>query len=482
MFLEHKSEREAKLEEVYEVEERIVGRGGFGTVRKARLRTAPAVVRAVKTVWKRNLKAQHLVRQEIDILRTLDHPCICRLYETFEDEKAIYLVMEFIDGRELFDEIVESEFLAEGQAAMIMRQVFSALQYCHARNVVHRDLKPDNLMVQRMEGESPLQKEGLLAPEVKLIDFGLAVITTKPAMRRSTTGSTMLGTADYMAPEVRSRQGACRPSSDVWSAGMVLHALLVGALPDFDMMDEEEPLAFSHAQYARVSEVAKDLLRGLLQVDPAKRLTAIMAASHPFLRQVDDACSPGSDCLAATLGSFACFHKASKLRRAALTAVAMQLTSHQLQHLRAQFMQIDTDGNGRISKEELAMSIALCAPGGNTESVHCFVEMVFDSLDTDGSQEIDYTEWLAAALEEGAYRSEEALRAAFRVFDTDGDGVIDNAELGKLLAESPEEIAALLPQFDANGDGVLDFEEFKNIFEHGLLPGDLAQCGSPLSP
>merc|ERR1712232_288414 len=102
--------------------------------------------RAVKGVKKSNRFSEHQVRHEISILQRLDHPCICKLLETYEDKKTVFLVMEFIDGLELFDEIqvtVESGLpFDQSRAARIMRQVFSALQYCHEHEVIHRDLKP----------------------------------------------------------------------------------------------------------------------------------------------------------------------------------------------------------------------------------------------------------------------------------------------------------------------------------------------------
>ena len=223
------------------MEEEVVGQGGFGVVRKARLRQAQAVVRAVKKVSKRDLKALDFVRREIAILRRLDHPSICRLLETFEDAKAIYLVMEFIEGRELFDEIVEQspDQLDEKQASSVMRQVLCALRYCHARGVTHRDLKPENIMVTAY---------GTPQQEVKLIDFGLAVMSSK--FKRRLTSS-FAGTAAYTAPEVHG--GTFMPVSDVWSAGMVLHALLVGRLPSSAIISGEDALQLSAPEYSRLS-------------------------------------------------------------------------------------------------------------------------------------------------------------------------------------------------------------------------------------
>ncbi|CAK9104870.1 unnamed protein product, partial [Durusdinium trenchii] len=141
-----------QISNVYEVDEGVLGWGGFGTVRLARMKNARSVLRAIKKVSKRDLKAEHFVRGEIKVLRRLDHPCICRLLETYEDESAIYLVLEFIDGQDLFDQIMAGQLQG---ARSIARQIFSALRYCHERHVLHRDLKPDNIMVSQSRSSSP---------------------------------------------------------------------------------------------------------------------------------------------------------------------------------------------------------------------------------------------------------------------------------------------------------------------------------------
>lgn len=456
---EHNIETSAtcQLADIYDVEEGIVGYGGFGTVRRATLKNAPTVVRAIKTVQKRSLKAQSFVRSEIRVLRRLDHPCICRLLETFEDERAIYLVLEFIDGKELFDEIVEGGSLPEGLASSIMRQVFSALRYCHERNVLHRDLKPDNIMVQHHSRQMPPVSPAMMPPEVKLIDFGLAMITSHEVLGRS---GSVIGSADYLAPEAG--QISNLPASDVWSAGMVLHAMLCGSLPKWDENTKE--LDFETTVYKSLSSSARDLLKGLLVLDPSQRLRAAAALAHPWTQGLE---SRTPKDLTPTLTSFVAFHRSAKLRRAALAALATQLTSWQLRDLREQFLLVDANGDGRISKEDLTMSIALSSPGGAAEDVRSWVEAIFDSVFLEGDRHIEYTEWLAAVLQQGQCVSEEAVRAAFRIFDTDGDGYICQGELGQVLAQTPEEVASFFSDFDTNGDGVLDFNEFKGIFAGG---------------
>lgn len=106
-------------------------------------------IRAVKIIRKDSLDAKEKARffQEIDILRQLDHPNIVRLYEVFQDEKRYYLVTELCTGGELFDEITNRSHFSEQDAAVILKQVLSAVKYCHTKNIVHRDLKPENILM-----------------------------------------------------------------------------------------------------------------------------------------------------------------------------------------------------------------------------------------------------------------------------------------------------------------------------------------------
>jgi len=436
-----------------------LGAGGFGTVRRASLRSADSITRAVKVVEKAG-KNEEYVHREIAILRLLDHPCICRLLETFEDRRHFYMVLELIDGRELFDEITEQRSLDEKRAMGIMAQVFNALQYCHERNVIHRDLKPENIMVQRRQSEHC--GDGI-PPEVKLIDFGLAVMC-EDRSGRGKAGSRVAGSANYLAPEAL--RGFCTPASDVFSAGVVLHIMLIGCLPSAETLEGHS----EGGSWDMVSPEAFDLVQGLLQIDPAARFTAAQAAGHKWTRG-DAEISLSPELVSRMMRDFLSFHQSVKLQRAALTALAMQLTSQQLSEHRERFIAMDADGNGRISKEELVESIAKTAPLC-ADDVRDWAEKVFDSIDTDGSQEIEYTEWLATAMHENACLSEEAMQAAFRVFDLNGDGRIDPHEFAKVLMQTPQEVAPLLPQFDTDGDGAIDFEEFKGLLRYHaqLLP------------
>jgi len=447
------------LHDIYEVETKALASGGFGTVSRARLRTANGVQRAVKAIPKRRWATRRMVQEEVSILRTLDHPYICRLYEWFEERTCIYLVMEYVDGQELFDYIQQTRLLTEAFGTCVMRQVFEALKYCHCRFVVHRDLKPENIMVRTPSGAAVDEVE------VKLIDFGLAACCTSkfPSGQRPAAGF-KVGSRFYTAPEVLLGNSEVDPASDMWSAGMVLHALLLGCLPEEEDLanDKKTDLWLQHNnQFAKLSVSARELLVALLQVDPQHRPTAGDVAKYDWLAEEARCTTPEQ--VASTMRAFSAFHRSTQLRKAIVTAVALQLADQQVAELQQQFRCVDSDKNGCISREELTRHLAQGVPDSLSQDVSDWVEKVFGSVDTDGSTEIEYTEWLAAALDEERFKSEEAIHAAFRVFDVDGSGKICPQELARITLQSASEIAQLLPNFDLDGDGELSFDEFRAL-------------------
>lgn len=141
-----------------------MGSGTFGEVRKCVNRRTGAI-RAVKVIRKDGLDEKEKTRffYEMEILKTLDHPNILKLYEVFQDDKRYYLVTELCTGGELFEEITKRATFSEKDAANILKQVISAISYCHAKNICHRDIKPENILLDSKNNNA-----------VKLIDFGTA--------------------------------------------------------------------------------------------------------------------------------------------------------------------------------------------------------------------------------------------------------------------------------------------------------------------
>merc|ERR1719291_1099120 len=215
-------------------------------------------------------------KQEIAIMKMMDHPNIVKLYESFEDLRNIYLVMELCSGGELFDKIIESGHFTEVQAAILMQQIVKAIFYMHENHVCHRDLKPENFLFMTKD---PIEKNLL-----KIIDFGLSckfetnqVLTTKA------------GTPYYVAPQVLA--GKYDHLSDLWSLGVIMYVLLCGYPPfhgdtDADVLAKVRlgNFSFAAADWKNVSDDAKELIRLLLKMNPKDRYTAEQALNHAWVK------------------------------------------------------------------------------------------------------------------------------------------------------------------------------------------------------
>ena len=221
--------------------------------------------RAVKIIEKFKMSEKEKVRlqYEINILKNLSHPHIVRLLEVFEDKQYIYLVQELCEGRELFEEIQKRSRFTELEAAIVTKQLLSAINYCHERKVAHRDLKPENILIDRKEKGA-----------VKVIDFGTSHLFDNQKLMHQ-----MYGTTYYIAPEVL--LGNYTEKCDLWSIGVILYIMLSGK-PPFQGKSDTEILArvtsgiysLSGDLWKKRSDDAKDLIKGLMEKDPKKRLSA----------------------------------------------------------------------------------------------------------------------------------------------------------------------------------------------------------------
>lgn len=399
-----------------------LGSGAFGEVRKV-IHRSTNEVRAVK-IFRKNLAltaADHAkLTQEINILRSLDHPNIIRVYEFFEDSKCFYIVMEKCNGGELFEEILKRSYFGETQAAIILHQLFSAVAYLHDNDIIHRDLKPENIL---------LEEKGDIM-NIKLIDFGTA-IRVEPG--RSVKGA--IGTAYYIAPEVLA--GSYNNKCDLWSCGVIIFILLAG-YPPFDGQDDQEILEkvkksnynFSAHIWDTISKEAKDLISCLL-APSSTRYTAKLALAHPWLKNNFQNQSLDSQTVRKTLNNLQNFHKSSKLRDAVGTFIITQCVSAaDTREIRKIFQAMDTNGDGKLSREELYNYYSKEMGEEHAEEE---AKKIMNEVDTDNSGFVDYSEFLKAALDSKTMASAVFLKRAFDMFDKDGNGNISTSELKKIL-------------------------------------------------
>ncbi|PAA59127.1 hypothetical protein BOX15_Mlig030225g2 [Macrostomum lignano] len=248
-----------------------IGSGTFGKV-KLGVHNMTGHKVAVKIVNRGKIKSLDVaskLRREIQNMQAFRHPHIIKLYQVISTPTDIFLVMEYVSGGELFDYIVKRHHLSEQESRRFFQQIISGVDYCHKHMIVHRDLKPENLLL-----DANLN--------VKIADFGLSNIMADGEFLRTSCGS-----PNYAAPEVISGKLYVGPEVDVWSAGIILFALLCGSLP-FD--DENVHTLFRKIKSGHylipghVSEGAAHLLKSVLRVDPLKRATVDDIRKHEWFK------------------------------------------------------------------------------------------------------------------------------------------------------------------------------------------------------
>jgi calcium/calmodulin-dependent protein kinase I len=251
---------------------------GSGHFAKVRLCTnqASGQVAAVKIIKKPKGSKLAIIKSEVDILKSIDHPYIVKCFEAVDSPDKMYLVMEIMKGGELFDRIVDKGHFTEGDAVDVTAKLLSAMKYLHDKGIAHRDLKPENLL---MTDDSE-------TAEVKITDFGLSKVFDE----QSQVMQTPCGTPGYIAPEVLLMKGYDK-QCDIWSLGVIVYILLCGFPPFYADNDAQlfEKIKKGEYEFLRpywdpISDSAKDFIRTMLQVDPKKRVTCDQAMAHPWLK------------------------------------------------------------------------------------------------------------------------------------------------------------------------------------------------------
>eukprot|EP00931_Biecheleriopsis_adriatica_P018158 TRINITY_DN12799_c0_g2_i1.p1 TRINITY_DN12799_c0_g2~~TRINITY_DN12799_c0_g2_i1.p1 ORF type:complete len:535 (+),score=142.81 TRINITY_DN12799_c0_g2_i1:78-1682(+) len=450
------------VRQIYNIEASKLGEGSYGSVSRA-THQSTGVQRAIKILSKGHAKNIARFKQEIAIMKAMDHPNIIKLFETFEDRRFMYLVMELCSGGELFDRIIEAGHFGERDAAIIVQQILHAIFYMHKHNVCHRDLKPENFLF--------LSKDSIDKSVLKIIDFGLSACFTEGQVM-----STKAGTPYYVAPEVL--QGKYDKSCDVWSCGVIMFTLLCGYPPFYGKTDQEVlgkvrqgNFTFEPKDWRNISEDAKGLIRMMLKFEKGQRYTAEQALQHEWIRCQ----APRAETVSLQEGlvkNLRGFRSQNRLKKAALQVIAGQLSESQIKGLRETFEMLDINGDGLLTKEELRDGLEKT----KTQNMPPLdVEALMEGMDTDGSGLVDYTEFLAAALDRKCYLQEDVCWTAFSVFDQDGDGHITLEELKRILDNGQVDEALdgrnsedILKAVDRNGDGSIDFKEFMDMMRGGL--------------
>lgn len=274
----------SSIEEKYEVSEEILGQGSFGVVYKA-TNIATKQSFAMKKIDKQTLGAtgHKMLEREVAILKRVQHPHIVALEEVFETSENTYLFMELCDKGEL-KSLVDSRQLSEQESATIIERLSSTIAYLHDNDIVHRDLKLENILLRGDGTDDDFN--------IKVTDFGLSFLTGgSSTFGNDKMMTTTCGTPMYMAPEILDNTVGYSHQCDIWSIGVIMYILLSRKTP-FEADTEDElyekikagNIKFSGEQWQSISESAKTLIKCMIKVDPAARITAKEIRDHHWVR------------------------------------------------------------------------------------------------------------------------------------------------------------------------------------------------------
>lgn len=513
------------------------GSGAFGRVMIVR-RWNSEELRACKAVRVRSAQEKELIENEIELLKSLDHPNIVELHAVYLEEVSqapgilgkVYMVCEFCRGGDLAGRIayhrdVLKEPMSENHVAFMMQQILSATSFCHDRGIIHRDLKPQNILFQNCSRWSPM----------KIIDFGLADFVSKiqetakkvpitsesssicaekgggkwlghvPDLCSGTTGwvrkssvrhvMQVAGTTPYMAPEVFS--GWYDHRFDNFSIGIILFELLCGwhpfYIPDVDCQQSvKENILSSEPDFpsdgsCRVAFAAVDLCRGLLEKDPENRITAAEALEHPWLKdpQKPSAFGNKEDLTLSKMEGLMNYVGHDKFKRAVYTMLTTELSEQQTQELRKLFMALDVTGDGVLTPKEIMDGMLHVGLDMSKEELAKLVA----ALSPTGEHRIQYREFMSALVQrckvDGA-----KLMECFQRIDSGGKGrisfqdvrnAVSNGEAGE-PGITETEWAEVISQARVMGavalDGELTFDEFVKIIEPSMVSSESAAAAA----
>lgn len=461
--------RDADVGKTYRMGEKL-GAGSFGEVYLAD-HTSLDARRVIKSMKKTQLSlVEDQIATEVDTLKSLDHPHIIRIFEAFETEDQLHIVMDYAQGKDLSDAIVKvqelNRALPEAWSRKAAEQISSALEYMHTRGVIHCDLKPGNVMLLYPFVLAEVEAD-TASPHVLVADFGLAELFED----RHGGANQVKGSPSYLAPE--GFEGHPTLKSDVWALGVMIYEMLLGERPFggtsnlctlfLQILSTDPPFEGSRTGL-KMPPFALEVVVALLAKDQKVRPTARELRGFQWFaesraaRVAASAAGMRQQVVKAKIQSLG---HASYFHRAAMFCVAAGMGMEQVHDLFEVFRDMDIDMSGYLTVEELKKGLQRLSIRQDAGAL-----MTILDLDQDGM--VSYTEFLAGALRLEEKNAERLLRYAFHVFDVDGDGFIDEQELRLMLSgdgmsfDLPDgQTVEQVMEEISKGEGRINFTDFQ---------------------
>ena len=442
-----------------------LGSGSYGAVYKAKNLIMDNIV-AIKAIEKvqDNMIDDLEIKNEIDILKTLSHPNIVKIYEFFDTALYYYLVTEYCKKGELFAYI--TNVYNERQLSILFYQVFSGLCYLHEKKILHRDLKLENLMISEIEKDIVTGEEYFW---IKIIDFGTAKI-----FHKNKTEKAIIGSSYYIAPEVLKQK--YNEKCDTWSVGVILYMTLVGVAP-FDGKTDDEILRRikigkynkHDERYVKHSEEVKDLVSRLLEKNIEKRLSAKEALNHPWFEKFGGRhlfCNFKPEEIKPYIENLFHYKYNSKLQELVIAFLVHNLSNNdETLIILKMFRYFNKSGDCKLTKTELKKGLYHYK---DKEEVDEMADTIFEKLDGDNNGYIEYEEFLRACIDKKSLMTKQKLSYAFRFLDKDNSKTLNAQKILKSFLTKPnKELEAVfnitLKEVDKDSDGIINFDEFLEL-------------------
>ena len=483
-----------------------LGSGFYGKVKKVRLIKNPEIIRAMKIIPEENIiqgEGASLI-DEIEILKNLQHPNIMKVYESFVDNHNYYIISELCDQGHLLSKLEKLGKMDQIVVKFLMDQIFNAVAYLHGKNILHGDLKLENVLLytaskrggrrftsinqdfnedesltedinknyrqRKSSNKSKNYVRDMMNYEVKLIDFGCSKYFVQKNKKRKLKG--IIGTSIYCSPEVVDNLYDER--CDEWSCGVLMYILLCGEAP-FTGDTEEEifdkvkkcEYNFSNPAFKKVSKNCKDLIRRLLEPKKQYRITARDALRHSFFTESFD---PNSAMTENTDLNYLKhiinpINYVSKFHETIIAFLCVNYISvDEENNLRKLFRYIDKEGKNSISKKDLKLTLEEIDIKVSDEELN----KIFETVDENGTGLIEYQEFLRNACDIKTLLSEKNVKNVFHAICGDKN-LMSGEDIKRFVfhgAKIKEE--ALKEYFDSFGikyETSIDFDEFYRMIK-----------------